>query len=146
MYIALQTHKVIKMVEIKKGIPISRQIPELMKQAKLKVKLPFKATGFTSTKKPKGISNIDAENGEARVDVAEVVGESKPTEIIKVTPQLKYKEKLIKLKGIGEETAEEIIQLYPNWEDFVKKVTLESLEDVSGIGKSRAKQIMEQVK
>lgn len=133
-------------IKIKKGIRLSRQLPELMKQANVNVKLPFKATGFKSSKNPKGIMKVDAENGKAEVDISEVVGESKPTEVIKVKPQLKYKEKLIDLKGVGEELAEEIIQLYPNWEEFVRKVTLEALEDISGIGKSRAKKIMEQVK
>lgn len=133
-------------LKIKGGIPFSKQLSELMKQAKLSSNLPFKATGWNSSKMPKGITEKNIETGEMEIDVEKVIGTAKPEEVISVTPEKKYMEKLIDIKGVGEEIAEEIMQLFPNWDAFVDKVTTEDLIDISGIGKRKANKIIKQIR
>lgn len=49
------------------------------------------------------------------------------------------------LKGVGEELAEEMAQVFGDYESFVQDADVESLSDISGIGESRAESLLEQV-
>ena len=131
-------------IKIKGGIPLSKQIPELIQNSEVELKLPFQATGFKSEKVPVGVVEKDYEKGKVKVNIGQVLGNKLPEKAIEAKPVLKYKEKLTNIKGIGEEIAEELIELYPNWEAFTE-ATKEELIDISGIGPRLAEKILEQV-
>lgn len=49
------------------------------------------------------------------------------------------------LKGVGDELADEIRQVYGDYSSFVEEASVESLSDISGIGEKRAESLLEQV-
>jgi|AKVG01.1.fsa_nt_gi NTP pyrophosphatase (non-canonical NTP hydrolase) len=49
------------------------------------------------------------------------------------------------LKGVGDELADEIRQVYGDYSNFVEEADVESLSDISGIGETRAESLLEQV-
>lgn len=59
------------------------------------------------------------------------------------TPDL---ERFTKIKGIGQELAEELVKLYETHDNAVKTATLDDLEGISGVGVETAKKIFEQLK
>ena len=65
----------------------------------------------------------------------EVVEESKVSDV----------EKFADLKGVGEELAEEMVQVFGDYESFVEDADVDSLSDIAGIGEKSAEDLLEQV-
>lgn len=49
------------------------------------------------------------------------------------------------LKGVGDELADDIRQVFGDYSNFVEEADIESLSDISGIGETRAESLLEQV-
>lgn len=49
------------------------------------------------------------------------------------------------IDGVGEELAEEFVQVFESWNRFEEEADMESLTDVSGVGESRAESILNQL-
>jgi len=54
-------------------------------------------------------------------------------------------ERFAELNGVGDELADEMVQVFGSYDRFVEGADVESLADISGIGESRAESLLEQV-
>jgi len=54
-------------------------------------------------------------------------------------------ERFAELNGVGDELADEMVQVFGSYDRFVEDADVESLADISGIGESRAESLLEQV-
>lgn len=54
-------------------------------------------------------------------------------------------ERFAELSGVGEELADEMVQVFGTYKGFVEEADVENLSDISGIGESRAESLIEQV-
>lgn len=54
-------------------------------------------------------------------------------------------ERFADLNGVGEELAEDMVDVFGDYDSFVEEADVESLSDISGIGESRAESLLEQV-
>jgi len=54
-------------------------------------------------------------------------------------------ERFVELKGVGEELAEEMVQVFGSYDAFVEDADVDSLSDIAGIGESSAESLLEQV-
>lgn len=50
-----------------------------------------------------------------------------------------------RLNGVGEELAEEFVEEFGDWESFEQEAGKDRLVDISGVGESRAENLLEQV-
>lgn len=100
------------MPKIKGPINFSGNVEELLK-GKTKVKLPFKAKGFKSSKMPDGVdlSDIETEEGEPKTE-----------------DNKDFKKELDALPGVGKKTAEDILAIAETKEEL-KKVPKQTLMD-----------------
>jgi len=54
-------------------------------------------------------------------------------------------DKFVELDGVGDELAEEMVQVFGSYDSFVEEADVDSLSDISGIGESRAESLLGQV-
>lgn len=54
-------------------------------------------------------------------------------------------QKFAELKGVGDELAEEMVQVFGDYESFVEGADVDSLSDIAGIGEKSAEGLLEQV-
>jgi len=80
---------------------------------------------------------------EMRDDV-EVETEDEEEEVEEDEP-VSEQERFADLNGVGEELADEMVQVFGTYDSFVEEADVESLSDISGIGESRAESLLEQV-
>jgi predicted flap endonuclease-1-like 5' DNA nuclease len=78
-------------------------------------------------------------DGTARVEPAEEEVESED-EIVS------EQERFAELSGVGEELADEMVQVFGTYDSFVEEADVDSLSDISGIGGARAESLIDQVK
>jgi len=54
-------------------------------------------------------------------------------------------EKFAELKGVGDELAEEMVQVFGDYDSFVEDADVDSLSDIAGIGEKSAEDLLEQI-
>lgn len=69
------------------------------------------------------------------VETKEIKQEEDPSE----------QKRFAELNGVGDELADEMVQVFGSYDRFVEDADVESLADISGIGESRAESLLEQV-
>jgi excinuclease UvrABC nuclease subunit len=67
------------------------------------------------------------------------------TEEVEEDEPVSEQERFAELSGVGDELADEMVQLFGTYDSFVEEADVESLSDISGIGESRAESLLEQV-
>jgi len=80
---------------------------------------------------------------EMRDDLKEEVVETEDEE---EDESVSEQERFAELSGVGDELADEMVQVFGNYDSFVEEADVDSLSDISGIGESRAESLLEQVK